>query len=256
VDEDAQDAGHRTSGAWAPVAGEESGYIVTVDNEGLLALAREEGRIVRMALAIGDFAVEGEPLAYLEGAAPASAKTRAALNRCYSLAAQRTIQQDAPFGMQEIVDVGLKALSPGINDQSTAVMCIDRLSELLVHLARRRIETPLRRNGEALRVIARGPTFAGLLSLAVRDLCEAGGGKPAVLRRLLDALQRVGAATSNAGRRRALVEEAARVAECAARTVQPPREREALLVEANRLSRELIAPAPPEAPPAARRARS
>jgi uncharacterized membrane protein len=250
-EEPAADAGAQASGTWIPVPAGESGYIVSVDNEGLLALARDEGRVVHMALAVGDFAVKGQPLAYLEGARAVGDETRAALNKRYSFAAQRTIEQDAPFGLQEIVDVGLKALSPGINDQSTAILCIDRLSELLVLLARRRIETPLRRDGEALRVIARGPTFAGLLALAVRDLCEAGAGKPAVLQRLLEALRRIGAATSQAGRRRALAEEAARVAECAARTVQPPQEREALLAQAGRIGRELTAPAPPAAPLAA-----
>jgi uncharacterized membrane protein len=246
-----EDDGATAIRAWTPVASEESGYIVTVDNSGLLALARGEGRVVRMALAVGDFAVQGQPLAYLEGEQPIGEKTRSHLNKCYSFEAQRTIEQDAPFGLQEIVDVGLKALSPGINDQSTAILCIDRLSELLVRLARRRIETSLRRDDRALRVIARGPTFAGLLALAVRDLCEAGAGKPAVLHRLLEALRRIGAATSHAGRRRALAGEAARIAECAARTVQPPREREALLAEADRLARELTAPAPPAAPLAA-----
>lgn len=230
------DAGAATSGAWTPGMAEESGYIVTIDSEGLMALAREEGRVVRMALAVGDFAVRGQPLAWLQGERAVGEETRAALNKCYSFDAQRTIEQDAPFGLQEIVDVGLKALSPGINDQSTAILCIDRLSELLVLLARRRIETPLRRDAERLRVIARGPTFAGLLVLAFRDLCEAGAGKPAILGRLIDALGRIGAATSDARRREALAGEARRVAECAARTVQPPREREALLEKADALA--------------------
>jgi uncharacterized membrane protein len=248
ADELADAAGAAASGAWTPGLAEESGYIVTVDSEGLMAVAREEGRVVRMALAVGDFAVRGQPLAWLEGERAVGEETRAALNRCYSFDAQRTIEQDAPFGLQEIVDVGLKALSPGINDQSTAILCIDRLSELLVHLARRRIETPLRRDAERLRVIARGPTFAGLLVLAFRDLCEAGAGKPAILGRLLEALRRVGAATSDARRREALAGEAGRVAECAARTVQPPREREALLEEATALARALAAPADPGRP--------
>jgi uncharacterized membrane protein len=250
------DAGAAASGAWTPGMAEESGYIVTIDSEGLMALAREEGRVMRMALAVGDFAVRGQPLAWLEGGRAVGEETRSALNRCYSFDAQRTIEQDAPFGLQEIVDVGLKALSPGINDQSTAILCIDRLSELLVHLARRRIETPLRRDAERLRVIARGATFADLLVLAFRDLCEAGAGKPAILGRLLDALQRVGAATSNAGRRRALSAEVERVAECATRTVQPVGERDALLVEAGKVRRALTSPEPRATPREAEQARS
>ena len=253
VDESAQDAA--PAGPWTAVAARESGYIVSLDNAALLAFAREQGRVVRMALGVGEFVVQGEPLAFLEGGAGAGEAAQAALNRCYAFDRQRTIEQDAAFGLQQIVDVGLKALSPGINDQSTAILCIDRLSELLVHAARRRIENPCRRDETALRVVALGPTFAGLVRLAFGDLRESAAGRPAVLARLLSSIERIAAATINPYRRAVLAEEVERIGECAGRTLAAPYAREALLARAAQL-RSGLAPAAPraalQAPPSAR----
>lgn len=166
-----------------------------------------------MDLAIGDFAVAGQPLVSLNGSQPVDERTREELNRCYSFDQQRTIEQDAAFGVQQIVDVGLKALSPGINDQSTAILCIDRLTEILVRVARRRIENRYRYYDGQLRVIAIGPTFGDLVRVAFRDLRDAAATKPAVLERLCGAFERLSAATTNSMRRAVLREEAARVQE-------------------------------------------
>ena len=199
ADEAPQDAGALGIRAWKPVPADTSGYIVSLDSDALLAFAREHGRVVRMALAIGDFAVKEQPLAWLEGSDAVGEKACADLNACYSFDRQRTIEQDAAFGVQQLVDVGLKALSPGINDQSTAVLCIDRLSEVLVRVAARRVENPYRRDEGGLRVIAIGPTFEDLVALAFADLLEAGAGKPAIMHRLLRSLERIGAALLLAG---------------------------------------------------------
>lgn len=235
-EEEAQDAAALRVRAWAPVPAAQAGYIVSLDNAALLAFARERERVVRMELAVGDYAVQGQPLAWLEGAAEPGAKARAALNACYSFDRQRTIEQDAAFGLQQMVDVALRALSPGVNDQSTAVLCIDRLTSVLVRLARRRIETPYRRDGQALRVIAVGPSFAGLVRLAFADLRESGAGKPAVLDRLLWSLEQIAAATASGPRRKALAEELEQVAACAERTLPAARERAQVLARAARLS--------------------
>ena len=244
--EDEEDEAAAAIGAWTAVPCAGSGYIVTVDTEGLLACARAERRIVRMERAVGDFVIEGQPIVALQGEEAASDTVASQLNKCFSLERQRTIQQDAPFGVQQMVDVGLKALSPGINDQSTAVLCIDRLAEVLVMLGRRRIERRFRRDEEGLRVIAIGPTFSGLVDLAFAGLREAGGDKITILMRLLWALERVAAATDNLQRRAVLAREAARIGECAQRRLAAPHERDAVLARAARLTSALA--------PAARRA--
>lgn len=206
---------------WTALAARQGGYLVSVDEEGLLAFAAKRGRVLRMECGIGEFVVEGATLASLHGREPASEADVAALNRCYAFEAQRNIDQDAGFGLQQLVDVGVKALSPGINDTTTALMCIDRLTEILVRLARRRIESPLRRDGGEVRVIAMGASFASLVDVAYGQLFDNAGGKRIVLERLAWSVAQVLSEVREAGRRRALEAWAARVTGALRRPAQP-----------------------------------
>jgi uncharacterized membrane protein len=79
-----------------------------------------------MERGIGEFVVEGTPLMSVAGPGP-DEETAAELNAVYVISRQRTVQQDAGFGIRQIVDIAMKALSPGINDTTTAVMCVDYL---------------------------------------------------------------------------------------------------------------------------------
>jgi uncharacterized membrane protein len=188
---------------WRTLPARRSGYIVSVDAEGLLAFARSRGVVVRMERAVGDFAIESQPLASLAGGTADPDQEARALDELYSLASERTIEQDAAFGVQQIVDVATRALSPGINNPSTAQMCIDHLSALFVRLAQRRIPSRMRRDGEELRVIACGPTFESLIALAFSPLRHYAQRNPEVL----ESLERAARAVESAAppRRRALM---------------------------------------------------
>jgi uncharacterized membrane protein len=229
ADEAAEESDAAATGPWTPVAARASGYVVSVDNDALLAFAGREGRVVRMEAGVGDFVIAGQPIASLQGREPPDEQRARALNACYSVDSQRTIEQDAAFGLQQMVDIGLKALSPGINDPATAILAIDRVTEVLTLLAARRIERPCRRDDKALRVIARGPSFAGLVELAYSGLREHGAGHYSVLMRLLWSIERVAAATRNRYRLALLATEAERVADCARRGLGAAHEREAVL---------------------------
>ncbi|HEY8947118.1 MAG TPA: DUF2254 family protein [Polyangiaceae bacterium] len=224
------------------LAARSTGYVIHVSNTGLLDFARERGRVVRMEVAIGDFVVEGQPLAYLHGSESVSEIDERALNACYTFAAQRTIHQDATFGVQQIVDIGCKALSPGINDASTALLCIDRLTQLLIRVARRRIETPFRREEGRLRVIARGPSFESLSDLAYHAIRNDARGNWTVLSHILWSMEQVGSATASPARRRVLAEQVRRVAESAELATSSLEERRQLVERAQRLQIELRGP--------------
>lgn len=182
-----------------------SGYIVAVDAERLLDWAARCGTTVRMELAVGEFAVESVPIASVAGGRPGEPEADArALDACYSIAEQRTIEQDAGFGVQQIVDVAVRALSPGVNDPTTARMCIHHLAALLVRLARRRAPSRLRHEGGELRVIAKAPGFEALAALVFETLARYAEGKPEVLATLREAARLVASAASPS--RRAAVE--------------------------------------------------
>lgn len=213
-----RDAAALAASAWVVVPARCSGFIQSVDAKALLAFARERNAIVRMELSVGDFVIEAQPLVAVAGAAVDDVALRA-LNKAFTIDRQRTIDQDPSFGIRQIVDIALKALSPGINDTTTAVNSIDHLGVILSRLAARRIETGVRADADAVRVLARGPSFASLLSEAVDQVRQNADANVAVLNRLLEVLGVVAQRTPDAGRRRLLREHADLVIEVAERSV-------------------------------------
>lgn len=137
-------------GTWHPVPADRTGYVQSLDTSGLLAFASERRTVVRMNRRIGQFAIEGEPLAAILDSAPSDDDLRR-LRGLFAIGCQRTVEQDAAFGVRQIVDVALKALSPGVNDTTTAVMRIEYLTAILARLPDRRRQR--RRLGRAPRSI-------------------------------------------------------------------------------------------------------
>jgi uncharacterized membrane protein len=208
--------------AWSTVPAGKSGYLESINGDALLALARERGTILRMERGIGEFVVEGTPLVSVAGPGGLDEETTAELNAVYVISRQRTVQQDAAFGIRQIVDIAIKALSPGINDTTTAVMCVDYLAAILARLAARRIAPSHRLDQGELRVIARGPSFESLLADAFDQIRQNAAGNVAIMVRMLGALQTIGSLTASPGRRWVLLEHVRRIAELAGRTIEAP----------------------------------
>jgi len=211
--------------AWSAVSANKTGYIESVDQEALLAFARGHGTILRMERAIGEFVAAGTPLVSVVDSGGLDDETTAELNAVYVLSRQRTVQQDVAFGIRQIVDIALKALSPGINDTTTAVMCVDYLAAILVRIAVRRMPTSHRLDQGVLRVIARGPSFESLLAEAFDQIRQNAAGNVAILSRMLGAIQTIASLTTSPGRRAALREQVQSIAELAGRTVKSPYDR-------------------------------
>lgn len=238
-------------GPWRALGARTSGYVQSVDEDGLLAFARTRGAVVRMALGVGEFAVEGTPLAAIApagappgrpGGAGDAQGDEHALNALYVLSPYRTVTQDAAFGILQVVDIALKALSPGINDTTTAVTCVDHLAAVLARIARRQLPAAVRADADGtVRVIAAAPTFESLVGTAFDDVRRSAAENVTVLARLLDALRTVGSCTRDPARRHVLAEQVDRVAEAAARGVHAPDDRRRLAERAACVRSELAA---------------
>ena len=210
---------------WYPVPAQVSGYIQGVDLDAILDLARHHRTIVRMERGVGAFAVEGTVLASLALTYPPDQEMTAELNRAYSISRHRTIEWDPAFGIRQIVDIALKALSPGVNDTSTAVMCVDYLTAILARLSGRRYPPSHRYEGEVLRVIASVVTFEALLAEAFDQIRGSAEGNVAIIARMLGAIDTLGSLTVDPSHRRALVEQVQWIAELAGRTLPAPQDR-------------------------------
>lgn len=203
-------------GASIPVP--RTGYVLAVDADRLLALAVRHDLVLRVRPRVGDFVIEGEPLL---DAAPLQRLQRPAadtLQRCVVIADERDVHQDAAYGLQQLVDIALKALSASVNDPTTAVGCIDHLGALLLRAAQRGEPRPWRHHDGRLRLVAHGASYAELVVLGLSPLTHHAGGHASVHERLLDQLERLVGAVGDPWRRLVLVQRLEahreRLAEC------------------------------------------
>lgn len=187
-----------------------SGFLQFVDVDQLLDVAREREQVLLLEPAVGDFVVQGTPVAWAWpvelGATTPDAMTLAkAVDRALTLSNERTIEQDVPFGLRQLADIAAKALSPGVNDPTTAVHALTHIDDLLSLLARRRVGHDGRRDDAGrVRVVVPRCHFPELVELGCGQVRRYGGAEPAVLVALLRALQHV-AGSCRTGPQRAAV---------------------------------------------------
>jgi uncharacterized membrane protein len=211
--------------AWHAIAASSTGYLQSVDGDGLVAFAAEHDRVVRMEHPVGGFIVDGSPLVSISGDPWPNEAMATRANACFAIGGQRTLVQDASFGVRQIVDVALKALSPGINDTTTAVSCVEHLTAILARLAERRMPSPYRVDKGKLRVIALRPTFGDFLGHAFDQIRQNAGGNVATLGALIEGLAVVAERVDDADRRRDIARQLDLVAAKAQATIEQAEDR-------------------------------
>lgn len=205
--------------AWSGVKARKTGYVESIDEDSLLAWACDHRTIVRMECGIGEFVVEKAPLMSMSLREELDDEVVADLRNVYVIGRHRTVQQDVGFGVRQIVDIAIKALSPGVNDTTTAVMCVDYLGAILARLAVRQIARPRRLDKGEVRVIVRGPCFENLLAEAFDQVRQNAEGNVTVLTRQLHSLEIIASQTKNKRRRQALRQQGNLIVAVAERTV-------------------------------------
>ncbi|ARF65301.1 MULTISPECIES: DUF2254 domain-containing protein [Streptomyces] len=163
-----------------------SGVLRDVNTARLVRAARRQGVVLRLVPRIGDFVVPGTPvLAVHGGAAPPRRRLRSAV----SVSTERTLHQDLAFGLRQLVDIALRALSTSVNDPTTAVQCLDRIVSLLAAVARLPLGTVHHRDrGGRVRLVQEGPGWDELVDLAFEEIRWCVAGSPQVTRRLMAGL--------------------------------------------------------------------
>jgi uncharacterized membrane protein len=122
---------------------ETSGYIRYIDTKRLLAVAKSRHVKIHVSRRVGQFVPEGVPFLKVYKGERLSAEGTQELRNAFDFGPSRTLQQDVEFGVLQIVDIALKAISPAVNDPSTAITCVDQLSRVLIHFASREAPTSL-----------------------------------------------------------------------------------------------------------------
>ena len=203
----------------AAVESDVSGYIRFIDQKRLLALAKDYRVKIKVLRRVGHFVPAGVPLLMVSKGDRLTPDGCEDLRRTFDFGATRTLQQDVEFGVLQIVDIALKAISPAVNDPSTAISCVDQLSRIMIRYASR--EPPddvLYDPPGTIRVIIPWISFDRLLESAVEQIRLYSKSDVAVSLRLLRALIDITTTTSDPEYRRLLAERGRRVvAGCAER---------------------------------------
>jgi uncharacterized membrane protein len=168
-----------------------SGYIQALDNDALLRLARTHDILVRLERRPGHFVADGTLLATVWPASKLDEALGWRIRKSFVTGPERTPTQDVEFAIDQLVEIAVRALSPGLNDPFTAMTCLDRLGDALVRLAGRRIPSPYRLEGDKLRIIAEPVTFAGVANAAFNQIRQYGRSSVAVTIRLLETIGQV-----------------------------------------------------------------
>jgi uncharacterized membrane protein len=156
--------------------------VQVLDLDALLAVASKAGAVVAAACAVGDTLVEGTPMLRVYGGAPIDEN---ALRRTFSLGSERTFEQDPKYAIRLLVDIAIRALSPAINDPTTAVQALDQIEDLLLRLGRRRLDIGgIRDRSGALRVVVPVPTWDDFIILAFDEIRFCGATSVQVMRRM------------------------------------------------------------------------
>lgn len=207
--------------AYGTIAAAGTGYVQAVDADRIMSIARERDIAVLLKVRPGDFLTEGEVLARVWPADAASGDLAASLNSQFILGRQRTPVQDIEMCINQLVEIAIRALSPGINDTFTAIVCIDRLGSALCRLASRAIPSPYRYDQEgSLRIIAYPTSFPGAVDAAF-NLIRQNANIPVMIR-LLETLGSIAGRTLESEKRHALIRQARMVMWTAERREMPP----------------------------------
>ena len=242
--------------AWAvAVMSRRSGYVQAAHPGTLLPHAARYGVCLRLRPRVGEHVVAGTTLAWIWRAsagdpAPDPQAFARVLDAGVRIGFERTLEQDAAFGIRQLVDVACKALSPAVNDPYTAVQAVDHLSVIFCTLARRPLGNHVARDGGGAAVIVPGRRFGEYLAVMCGLIRRYGAPEPTVAHALLRLLGNCAAVAADDPERCAAIEEQARiVVSDAEREVAQPADLALTHAEAKSVLQMVTRPRPRPHPP-------
>jgi uncharacterized membrane protein len=196
-----------------PILNRRSGYIRYIDINLLVALAKAYRICVHVERRVGQFVPAGVPLARVSKPERVPPDRALHLIAAFDIGPTRTMQQDVEFGIIQIVDIALRAMSPAVNDPSTAISCVDQLSRIMI-LWISRVPPPSQYYAppHVLRLVVPWVSFDGLLDTAFEQIRHYAAADAAVSLRLMRALVDIASTTQDPDLRTRLADRAGRVA--------------------------------------------
>ncbi|MEO5658531.1 MAG: DUF2254 domain-containing protein [Polaromonas sp.] len=196
-----------------------SGYLQQVDADGLADWAAAHGTAIRLLARRGDFVFPGAPIAVMTVAVEGADD---AIRNATALSATRGSEGDAEYAVRQLVEVAVRALSPGTNDPNTALSVLDRLGSALCDLAGLHLPNGVLLRHDQLALFVPHTSYRTYVDLMFHMIRQYAAGSTAVLIRLLQVLTAVASCEPDSGRRRELRRHAELVWSDAQRDVANP----------------------------------
>jgi uncharacterized membrane protein len=221
------DAYHTVPAVEVP-AGEE-GYVQSINFDSIIELADKHDLMVRIPKVVGHFVMEGKPLATIEAKEDVDKDVVEGVRGAFTLGHKRSPDEDLLYGLLQLSDVAVKALSPGVNDPTTAIMCLNQMGAILSEASLKRPRADVRYGkGGRPRVYAPAPDFREMVGQAFNGVRRYSMGDASIAIRMLEIIEEIAADTVDEGYLDALRRQAKAIVEEADRNIKNSYDREDL----------------------------
>lgn len=184
--------GDLPDGDAAIIAATENGYLQDVNERTLMAAAKDHGLTIHILEAVGHYVYEGMPIARV-WPADLSDSARASVADACVIGLERTLYHDVGYGVRQLADIALKALSPGINDPTTAMQAIDRIGGILIIAGQRHSPARVLSVDDRPAIFLPTITFGELLSLGFTQIRHYGAADVVLVCHLLGTMEKIAA---------------------------------------------------------------
>ena len=209
------------------VALRRDGYVQAVDHADMVRWAERHDAVVTLNFRAGDHVVAGDTRLLVDtGGRPPDPRAEGELRDLVVIGRERTPIQDIEFPLRHLVEIAVRALSPGTNDPFTAVAVVDRLRGSLTRAMERRLPPEVYRGRDGrVRLVTQATTYEGIVDAAFNQIRQAGKSMPAVVIHMLEAIARIAERAPLAEQRAVLARHARMVAEAGLRESREPSDR-------------------------------
>jgi uncharacterized membrane protein len=198
-----------------------NGYLQYIDSDALMEVLTKHDSLLELYYRPGGHLAEGVAIGLLYSKKNWNKTDLENIFKQFVIGKTKTSEQDLEFSIYQMVEIALRALSPGINDPFTAITCIDNLKATMCYLAQAKFPSKYRYDEKGnLRVVADILAFEGVLDAAFNQIRQFSGGSTAVIIRLMEALTTIGEFTNNKNHKKAVMKHAEMVLKIGKHTIK------------------------------------
>ncbi len=209
------------------IIADRKGYLQAIDLDGLLQTAKENDYLIRLQIRPGQFVVTDGTLAVVSSEKKFDINLTKGITKAFIVGSNPTSEQDLEYSIHQLVEVAIRALSPGINDPFTAIACVDQLGAALCHLAKKKFPSSSYFDDQGqLRLKIKPFTYSGMLNASFDQIRQYGRPSISVTIRLLETLLLIAEHTLLAEQRKAIHRQANMILRASQETVFEPNDRE------------------------------